>query len=408
MGKIVRLGFALLLLANCQGAFAQWYGVKAGNNQSKILYFDKEGVKSDAFTANSGYHLGMMGGFRIFRTLSMETGFLFSEKGYEKSSNTTIQGEAYDIKTVGTFNYAEIPVTVKASFKAGKAKVFGAVGPYIGFGAGGEYESARTSVETGRTSTYFRNYQWGSDVKTDSYKMLDLGLNLGTGIDFKKIQMSVTYGMGFRNITEIPENNGKVYNRVLGLTMVYKLDCGDLQSPDYLSRLRAVRRISKQSKLMKVCLYDTLWTVRKAAFIKLKESSLIDICKITSDSAIIIGAKIRLGNTSWKKELDKATRNPGQLGNVLGAVALVDSPEPESIDVVTACHHFIRQGDSSRIPELINLLNRFGNITLAEDYLNCGQPVLYTAGESWLQAHGMGVKKGPGSNRVQWGEGKRN
>jgi hypothetical protein len=94
------------------------------------------------------------------------------------------------------------------------------------------------------------------------------------------------------------------------------------------------------------------------------------------------------------------------LGNVLGAAALVDSPQPSSAAVVAACHAYIRRGDASRIPELRDLLLRFGDKPLAEDYLNCGQSQLRDAGEEWARAHGYNIGSGAGSHRVRWGEGR--
>ena len=88
------------------------------------------------------------------------------------------------------------------------------------------------------------------------------------------------------------------------------------------------------------------------------------------------------------------------------AVSVVDTPQPSLDEVVSACHKFIRLGDASGIPELIFLLNKFGDVILAEDYMNCGENTLEDAGCKWVRGHGYNCTKGYGSNRVRWGSKK--
>jgi hypothetical protein len=53
--------------------------------------------------------------------------------------------------------------------------------------------------------------------------------------------------------------------------------------------------------------------------------------------------------------------------------------QPDVIEGVQyACLNLIGRGDESRIPEMVDLLEDYGDKTLAEDYLNCGQPDLHT------------------------------
>ena len=191
---------------------------------------------------------------------------------------------------------------------------------------------------------------------------------------------------------------------VFSISLFYS--CGSLTSIEYNSRIKAVNRINNQSKLLNIALEDIDWRVRNAAFDRLNNSSLTEICNLTKDQAVVIAAKIRLQQTTWGAEFSKSSNSGSYLGNVIGAAALVNSPQPSSYEVVSACHKYIRQGDSSRIPELTNLLNRFGDKTLAEDYINCGNYELKNVGESWGRAHGYNIRTGPGSHRVSWGQNK--
>jgi hypothetical protein len=92
-----------------------------------------------------------------------------------------------------------------------------------------------------------------------------------------------------------------------------------------------------------------------------------------------LASRVRLGQTTWAKESDAIGSSDQKLNNVVGAVALVNDPKPSSEDVVQICHTFIQKGDASRIPELRYLLLEYGNVRLAEDYLNCGNGEMYEA-----------------------------
>ena len=167
-------------------------------------------------------------------------------------------------------------------------------------------------------------------------------------------------------------------------------------------RLAEVKNITNQPELINISQNNFTWEVRKAAFKKLNNNSLDILTREAKDSALILSAKIRLGRISWQE----AGRSAGTLGDIVGAAALVDNPKPTSSDVVSACHKFIQLGDASRIPELIFLLNKFGDVSLAEDYMNCGESTLEDAGCRWGRAHGYNCTTGYGSNRVRWGSKK--
>lgn len=146
---------------------------------------------------------------------------------------------------------------------------------------------------------------------------------------------------------------------------------------------------------------STDWAVRRNAFNRLDNNTLDQFEKSVKDPAAIIAARIRLGRTTWSQEFAS-----GNLGDLVGAAGLVTSPAPVPADILRICHSFIALGDESRIPELINLLFRFGDVALAEDYINCLQPDLENSGVKWGTDLGYQVSRGNGSSRVRWGEKK--
>jgi hypothetical protein len=92
-----------------------------------------------------------------------------------------------------------------------------------------------------------------------------------------------------------------------------------------------------------------------------------------------IAAAVKLRQTTWIKEFNQASSGnagPVALGEALAAVGLFPEQTDAKEGVVEACLNFIRRGDETRIPELVDMLSVYGDKSLVEDYLNCGQPDL--------------------------------
>jgi hypothetical protein len=170
-------------------------------------------------------------------------------------------------------------------------------------------------------------------------------------------------------------------------------------------RSYALNRITDQDLLLKIAQENKDWNIRKSAFNKLDNTTLEKVATgISKDQALAVAAKIILKQTDWDKEF--SNKSAEYLGQVIGAAALVDKIKPTSANVVSACHTYIKRGDRSRIPELRDLLLRYGDKSLAEDYLNCGNNELYDAAREWGRQHGYNIGAGYGSHRVRWGSAR--
>lgn len=53
---------------------------------------------------------------------------------------------------------------------------------------------------------------------------------------------------------------------------------------------------------------------------------------------------------------------------------------------------------------LNELLQAFGDESMAEDYLNCGSQLLYEGAKRWATERGYSINAGGGSHRVAWGQ----
>jgi hypothetical protein len=113
-----------------------------------------------------------------------------------------------------------------------------------------------------------------------------------------------------------------------------------------------------------------------------------------------------IASSQWNNAFAEAGRTPGMLTTTLSALSNAGTVSGVDGQVTELCLAYIRRGDIRIIPQMISLLNTYGDKQLAEDYLNCGQGDLNAAGAAWARAHGFDVGTGNGSSRAKWGGGR--
>jgi len=178
----------------------------------------KEGSKViEGIKQNPGFNLGPVIEFPLKGKLSVETGLLFTAKGYKKTGGLDLTGDV-NYTITNNFYCLEVPVLMKASFPVGKAELFGMVGPYIAYALFGNKSATVSGASF--TPDPKLDIKWGSDAY---YKLdrLDYGPKFGGGIEFDKLQLGVSYGLGLKNFS----NNGilKQKNRVLEIYVAYRI-----------------------------------------------------------------------------------------------------------------------------------------------------------------------------------------
>ncbi|MGF1638120.1 MAG: porin family protein [Cyclobacteriaceae bacterium] len=224
--KIFIFGIVLTMTTN---VFAQTYGVRAGLNLSNVLY--KLGdVEDSRYNMNPGFHVGATVDIPISGIFSFESGLMFSTKGYKHSFEGLFVNEEGisqngKIETTMNLYYLEIPLTAKASFDIGGAKIYGLFGPYLGLGLSRKINE-KVTMDTD-TETHKSKYSWPSE-ENGGYKRLDYGLVFGAGVEIKAFQIGVNYGLGLANLhykqeIESPNQvNTSMKNRVLGISLGYR------------------------------------------------------------------------------------------------------------------------------------------------------------------------------------------
>jgi hypothetical protein len=220
MKSLVQLIIVVIVCTMTTELFAQNFGVKAGLNLSTMLAKDEDENYSDELKMNPGFHLGATLEFPITESFSFETGLLLSTKGFRMSEEETYEGETFKFDSKMNLFYLDIPLTAKASFDIGGAKIYGLFGPYLGMGLSGK--SKYEYSYNGETETEEEDIKWGSDEDEDDLKRLDYGLILGAGLEIGSVQIGLSYGLGLANISSYTDEDAVLSNRVLGFSVGYK------------------------------------------------------------------------------------------------------------------------------------------------------------------------------------------
>lgn len=221
MKNLLKLLIVVMALSLAGETYAQSIAVKAGLNLSNMLMKDDDDTYSDDYKMLPGFHLGATAELPITDLFSFEGGLFLSTKGFKISEEETYEGETMKVEGTQTLYYLDIPLTGKATFDLGSAKIYGVFGPYIGMGLSGK--SKLEAEFMGETVDEEADIEWGSDEEESDLKRLDYGLTMGAGVEFNSIQVGLTYGLGLANISPYTEGGAKISNKVIGISVGYRI-----------------------------------------------------------------------------------------------------------------------------------------------------------------------------------------
>lgn len=221
-----------------------------------------------------------------------------------------------------------------------------------------------------------------------------------------------------RALTLLSDAQARAENLKLAIRVV-KLEHDETDSSKLLTlalegefdvlRVEAVRCLKDPSGLQQAALRSRDHGVLKALLSRIDDKTMLNsIASGAADSSMRVAAAQKSGARSWIEIFDATTASGASaqmLGDAVAAVSLFPKVQPDAITALqTACLSLIRRGDEARVPEMVDLLDGYGDKRLAEDYMNCGQPDLGGAGQEWAVKHGYSVKAGEnGSHRAAWG-----
>lgn len=132
--------------------------------------------------------------------------------------------------------------------------------------------------------------------------------------------------------------------------------------------------------------------------------------KIRGAAVVTLG---RLGNPDAKATLVKVLSNDAA-NDEAAALALARIFRRDVTPLLPLLHQrsnlplayvLVDVGQRGTEDALVAVLDRYGDVDLAEYYLNCGNRTLETAADSWADRHGYTVTTSPGYGGDQWGSG---
>lgn len=248
---------ALIILALYFQGSAQ-FGFKAGLSSSKVnmgdfnpSYFNTQTSVKEELSKATGFHAGPIIHISPIDALGIETGLIFSMRGYEQpvtvpADNTVSAENIENAKTyVETFKstmfYIDIPLTLAYKYTiAGPLKVFAEAGPYLAFGIYGqnEFSSTDPTVEDAKKAI-----KWGAKADEHleemedniqnidpvdamlGYKRLDYGVTFGGGVEVLFFKAGVGYDLGLANINPYTVTStykeAEIKNRVLKVYLAF-------------------------------------------------------------------------------------------------------------------------------------------------------------------------------------------
>jgi hypothetical protein len=188
----------------------EFFSIRGGGNLSRMmLKNDNENISED-YKMTPGFQFGLTAELKISEMAAFETGIIFSTKGVKMKEEYLDE----EFKATINLNYLEIPLNAKLYFSEGDTRIFGLIGPYIGYGLSG-----KTKIEdnyAGETETRTNDLKFGSS-ENDDLKSLDFGLAAGVGLDASRFQVGLTYSYGLANISSYTESGMTIKNRNIAL-----------------------------------------------------------------------------------------------------------------------------------------------------------------------------------------------
>jgi len=191
---------------------------KAGASLSSVMLSDDFKFDGDTY----GSKIGLIAGVAveiplIGERLALQPELLFHQKGYSYKYD---DGDGYTEDYKYTINYIELPILAKVKF----GKFYAQAGPSISYGLGGWYKGDYTYQ--GQQIDDEGKIKFGTEPNNnpnyDEYidNALDIGVQLGAGVQVSVIVIDLRYGLGLTNMyDDVAGYDAKSKNGSLQLTV---------------------------------------------------------------------------------------------------------------------------------------------------------------------------------------------
>lgn len=220
MKSVIRLFKVIVLCCVSLQAYTQGNVLRIGANFSGMkLKYDI--ALSDDIQYKTGFFLGAFREFPVSEKISLETGLVLSTAGYKQEIPQGGPLDFTDIKYRINLYYLNIPINARMGFDLGNRKIYGFLGPYCGVGIYGRSKDShlfRGQPYSGKT-----DIRWGNNSDTDDFRRFDFGISAGSEIELGSIRAGISYTFGLANIASKNPIGKEAYNRVITISLGYKL-----------------------------------------------------------------------------------------------------------------------------------------------------------------------------------------
>lgn len=204
----------------------------------------------------------------------------------------------------------------------------------------------------------------------------------------ENIGETVFWDTDFRNLKNT--NNKVYYNR----SMQLKKKANNLKNGNNQRLLRNIVMSSIGDDDLKIEAY------------RLLDNNYLYLLNYQKENpAVSIASEISLGLSSWHEKFRQADLDTTAAHNIIEASIFVKNPKIYAYDIKDFCTKNISKGNIRMKNILIKLLNRYGDIGLANLYLNCNYRPLEEAAAKWGSHNGYKlVNLATKTNNTIWGE----
>ena len=207
MKKLLKIQVLLLVLFVSSQMSAQSFLIRGGLNLSNTFHTE------DFFEVDSrikgGFHLGGSVILPFNKEFSLDLGLQISNKSYEVELVDLFES----ISVNYNLYYLEIPMKLRYTRHFEEIGVFGAFGPYVGYGLAGRMKIETKAFGMTTSAEEFDNYFSESENKVDA------GLVLEAGIEYQRFLVSLSYTRGLLVQEDLFLGSSQVY----GLSLGYKI-----------------------------------------------------------------------------------------------------------------------------------------------------------------------------------------
>jgi hypothetical protein len=193
-----KLIYAIVFTFFVHMADGQIFGIRGGVNLASIT-ISAAGLNIVPESV-TGFHFGPVADFKIRGNLHINTGLIYSLKGYKIG----LEAESTTYK----INCLDIPLNLAFRFPLGrKSSVFIQTGPYLGYTINGKSK--------------FGGEIEAITIGEGGMKRYDFGFGTGAGLNFGSLTTSLNYQRGLANMNADPADDAKLQHKVFQVSVAY-------------------------------------------------------------------------------------------------------------------------------------------------------------------------------------------